>query len=104
MTVAPTKFSLKIPPPPSVEHAGGAELREFDAGRGDAASAGCEACHKIGESGNPGPGPSLTHIGSKLSEAEIKKALIDPKAPMPSFKHLPPKKLHDLVRFLALLK
>jgi hypothetical protein len=95
---------LRIPPPPSVKRAGGAELRDFDAGRSAAASAGCEACHQIGESGNPGPGPSLTHIGSRLSEPEIKKALIDPKAPMPSFKHLGAKKLHDLVRFLALLK
>lgn len=97
-------YKIKIPPPPSVKRAGGAELREFDAGRSVAASAGCEACHKIGESGNPGPGKPLTHIGSKLSEAEIEKAVTDPKAPMPSFKHLPPKKLHDLVRFLALLK
>ena len=79
----------------------------FVAGEGVAAQSGCEACHLIGNDGNNGPGPPLTHIGSARGSAGISAALRNPNAPMPSFAGLAqtsPKKFHDLVEFLALLK
>lgn len=86
-------YELDVPPPPAVRHAGGRELREFKQGRAVAASVGCEACHRIGDQGNAGPGVALTHIGSKLTKREIRRALLDPRPPMPSFKGLPRHKL-----------
>lgn len=56
------------------------------------------------ESGNDGPGRSRTHIGSALTEAEIRHMLLHPKPPMPSFKGLPKRRLRVLVRFLTLLR
>jgi hypothetical protein len=91
-------------PPASVRHAGGRELREFQAGRRALARSGCLACHRIGDTGNRGPGRNLTHVGSRLSERQIAHALIDSRAPMPSFKLLPAEKSRDIVRFLALLR
>jgi hypothetical protein len=93
-----------IPIPAAVHQAGRREEREFKAGRTVLAETGCLACHKIGEIGNPGPGQNLTHIGARLSSREIKEALISPRAPMPSFKHMPANKLRDLTRFLSLLR
>jgi mono/diheme cytochrome c family protein len=78
--------------------------REVEAGRLGVGQDGCLACHRIGELGNRGPGSNLTHVGSKLSEREIAQAIVDPRAPMPSFRHLPAQKLHDIVRFLAALR
>lgn len=91
-------------PPPSVRRAGGATLREFRLGARVFAETGCLACHQIGKDGNRGPGPALTHVGSRLDEAEIRRALIRPLAPMPSFKNLPANRFHALVRFLTLLR
>lgn len=90
--------------PPAVRRTGGRELREFKEGRAVAAQTGCLACHRIGEAGNRRPGGPLGHIGSKLTARQIRHALVDPKAPMPSFKGLPRHKLHVLVRFLSLLR
>jgi menaquinol-cytochrome c reductase cytochrome b/c subunit len=36
----------------------------FVAGEAVVEQTGCAACHLIGDSGNNGPGPPLTHIGS----------------------------------------
>ena len=93
-----------VPVPESVKRVGGAELKEFKKGRTVYAQSGCDACHRIGSRGNPGPGPSLAHVGSKLSMRRIEHALVDPSEPMPSFKNLPPTKFHALVRFLSLLR
>lgn len=90
--------------PPAMRRAGGRESREFREGRSALVDTGCLACHRIGETGNRGPGRPLTHVGSELTEREIRRALVHPRAPMPSFRGLPPRKLHALVRFLALLK
>jgi Cytochrome C oxidase, cbb3-type, subunit III len=98
------KEALSITPPPAVSHAGGRELQEFEIGSKIMVDSGCLACHKIYERGNQGPGPDLTHIGSKLSEEQIEHAVVDATAPMPSFKHLPQAKLKALVKFLSLLK
>ena len=56
------------------------------------------------KSGNPGPGPALTHVGSVLSRRGIEHALISPTAPMPSFRHLPRAKFKALVTFLSELR
>ncbi|HEY2768267.1 MAG TPA: c-type cytochrome [Solirubrobacteraceae bacterium] len=93
-----------IPVPAPVRRAGGRQTREFKAGRTVFAESGCLACHKIGAIGNPGPGRNLTHVGRRLSSREIEAALVSPRAPMPSFKRLPTRKLHDLIRFLSLLR
>jgi hypothetical protein len=95
---------IAVSPPPAVVHAGGRKLAEFEQGRMVVAESGCLACHRLGQDGNHGPGPNLTHIGSMLSKRGIEHALIDPSAPMPSFKHLPAAKLKAVVEFLSELR
>lgn len=102
--IEPAQPLIELPIPTAVKRAGGHEQREFEAGKLVVAQSGCLACHRIGDNGNRGPGPNLTHIGSKFSEREIAHAIVDPRAPMPSFSHLPAQKFHDIVRFLALLR
>jgi ubiquinol-cytochrome c reductase cytochrome b subunit/menaquinol-cytochrome c reductase cytochrome b/c subunit len=87
------------------------EKATFEAGRIVVGQSGCLACHKIGENGNDGPGPQLTHIGSKLRPPAIASTLINPTAPMPSFKGLAQQdqvnhthKFQDLVGFLSELQ
>jgi menaquinol-cytochrome c reductase cytochrome b/c subunit len=99
---SPTAIELKTPA--SVKQAGGATLAEFEAGKQVVAQTGCLACHKIGENGNAGPGPDLTHIASRLKGQGIARTLVNPTAPMPSFKDLPPQKFKSVVAFLSLLK
>ena len=65
---------------------------------------GCGACHKFGEAGNAGPGPNLTKVGGRLPRDAIARTLVNPTAPMPSYKALPPKKFNALVDFLASLR
>jgi hypothetical protein len=91
-------------PPPTVVHAGGHKLAEFEQGRMVVAQSGCLACHRIGQNGNHGPGPALTHIGSMLSRHGIEHSLVDPSAPMPSFKNLPAAKFKAVVQFLSELR
>ena len=84
-----------------------AQVKTFDAGKLVVGQSGCLACHKLGENGNDGPGPQLTHIASKLKPAAIASTLINPTAPMPSFKTLAitqPAKFKNLVGFLSLLQ
>ncbi len=90
--------------PKAVRLSGGRELREYEAGSRLAVRSGCLACHRIGGDGNHGPGSNLTHVGAQLDDQQLLQALIDPRAPMPSFKHLPHAKLAALIRFLALLR
>jgi menaquinol-cytochrome c reductase cytochrome b/c subunit len=96
--------AIELATPASVKQAGGAELAEFEAGKKVVAQSGCLACHKIGDNGNAGPGPDLTHIASRLKRQGIARTLVNPTAPMPSFKNLPPEKFKSVVAFLALLK
>jgi ubiquinol-cytochrome c reductase cytochrome b subunit/menaquinol-cytochrome c reductase cytochrome b/c subunit len=103
-TEAGSPYQLNFVTPASVKADGPKAVAEFDRGKNAIASAGCEACHKIGENGNPGPGPALTHIASRIPEEAIAKTLVNPTAPMPSFKHLPAKKFTAIVYFLAHLK
>jgi hypothetical protein len=90
--------------PVAVSRAGGPALAQFYLGRRVAAQSGCLACHRIGAAGNRGPGPDLTNIGSTLSSHAIERAILNPTAPMPSFRHLPKAKLRALVTFLSLLR
>jgi len=93
-----------IPIPVAVQRAGGRELSEFVAGAGAFTQSGCEGCHQLAGQGNQGPGPALDGVGSRLSERQLVHALADPRAPMPSFKNLPPGKFQALVTFLSLLR
>ncbi|HVR06312.1 MAG TPA: cytochrome B, partial [Solirubrobacteraceae bacterium] len=51
---------LVIKPSATVIAQGKAALQQFYFGRAIVAQSGCEACHKIGDDGNDGPGPELT--------------------------------------------
>ena len=82
----------------------GQPLTTFRAGELVVGQSGCEACHQIGSNGNDGPGPNLTHIGSRLPAAAIASTLRNPTPPMPSFRNLPPKKFQDVVTFLSNLQ
>jgi ubiquinol-cytochrome c reductase cytochrome b subunit/menaquinol-cytochrome c reductase cytochrome b/c subunit len=91
---APGTITLKVAP-------------QYVKGRAVAASSGCQGCHKIGENGNAGPGPPLTHIGARLPRNAIARTLVNPTAPMPSFVNLQkqhPDQFNALVDFLASLK
>jgi menaquinol-cytochrome c reductase cytochrome b/c subunit len=96
--------AIEMATPAAVVQAGGATLAEYEAGEKVIAQSGCLACHKIGDNGNDGPGPNLTHIGSRLPGQGIARTLVNPTAPMPSFKNLPPKKFTAIVYFLSQLK
>jgi ubiquinol-cytochrome c reductase cytochrome b subunit/menaquinol-cytochrome c reductase cytochrome b/c subunit len=96
--------AIEMATPKAVLQAGGKTLAEYQAGEAVVAQTGCEACHKIGENGNSGPGPDLTHIASRLPAQGIARTLVNPTAPMPSFKNLPPQKFKSIVAFLSLLK
>lgn len=76
----------------------------FQQGETIAGQSGCLGCHEIGTNGDDGPGPPLTDIGSTLSTAAIRRALVDPKAPMPSFKELGARRLRALIAFLRDLR
>jgi menaquinol-cytochrome c reductase cytochrome b/c subunit len=96
--------AIEMATPTAVVQAGGKTLAEYEAGKKVVAQSGCLACHKIGDNGNSGPGPDLTHIASRLPAAGIARTLVNPTAPMPSFKNLPPKKFTAVVFFLSQLK
>ena len=59
---------------------------------------------RSGTTAMPGPGPNLTHIGARLPHQAIARTLVNPTAPMPSFKNLPPAKFNAIVNFLSLSK
>src|SRR5262249_57869778 len=99
---SPTSVDLKPPAGLSTNRAAVSRAGEEVVGQ-----SGCRACHVIGDNGNNGPGPPLTHIGSKLPAAAIASTLRNPTAPMPSFKGLAqssPQKFNNLVGFLSELQ
>jgi menaquinol-cytochrome c reductase cytochrome b/c subunit len=99
---SPNSVDLKAPSTLSQ-----AQVATFNAGKLVVAQSGCLACHIIGDNGNNGPGPPLTHIGTKLRPQAIGSTLRNPTAPMPSFKGLAqssPQKFNDLVNFLSMLQ
>jgi menaquinol-cytochrome c reductase cytochrome b/c subunit len=76
---------------------------QYEAGKEIAANAGCLACHKIGENGNNGPGPELTHIGARIPRAAIIRSVEIGPGIMPSYRDLPEKKKEELANFLSSL-
>ncbi len=90
---SPTEIDMKVAP----QYKRGAEVM---------AASGCLGCHKVGENGNT-LGPDLTHIGDRLGPNAIARTLVNPTAPMPSFKSLrdrKPEEFNELVKFVASLK
>jgi ubiquinol-cytochrome c reductase cytochrome b subunit/menaquinol-cytochrome c reductase cytochrome b/c subunit len=90
--------SVDLAPPSSLT---AAQAQVFRAGADVVGESGCLACHVIGDNGNNGPGPILTHIANTVPTAQIASTLRNPTPPMPSFKDLPPQKFNDLVQFLS---
>jgi len=99
---APTENTITAPA--TVVAEGKAATSQFYLGRAVVAQSGCEACHKIGNNGNDGPGPELTQIGARLPAEAIARTLVNPTQPMPSFAALPKKQFSAAVAFLAALK
>jgi menaquinol-cytochrome c reductase cytochrome b/c subunit len=90
---APTEIELATSP----QHEEGKEIT---------ASAGCLACHKIGENGNT-LGPNLTEVGSRLGPPAIARTLVNPTSPMPSYQEFQrenPEQFDKLVQYVASLK
>jgi menaquinol-cytochrome c reductase cytochrome b/c subunit len=91
---APTEIELATAP-------------QYEKGRSVAASSGCLGCHRIGENGNAGPGPELTDIGNRLRAPAIRRTLLNPTAPMPTYRGLAqknPQQFNELVQYLATLR
>ena len=91
---APTEIELKTQP-------------QYEAGKSVAASSGCLGCHRIGHNGNAGPGPELTEIGERLRAPAIRRTLLNPTAPMPSYRGLAeknPQQFDALVQYLSTLR
>jgi menaquinol-cytochrome c reductase cytochrome b/c subunit len=79
---------------------------QFERGKEVTASAGCLACHKIGENGGT-LGPNLTDIGDTLGRDAIARTLVNPTSPMPSFQNFReenPKEFEEMVNYVASLK
>ena len=70
---AGTPDALEVSTPAAVRPDGSAAVRRWNEGRVAIAQSGCEACHTIGDNGNPGPGPNLTHVGSRVPRLGIAK-------------------------------
>ncbi len=81
-----------------------AQVHQFKRGEVVVGQSGCLACHRIGKDGNPGPGPTLTHVASDLPRQAIAQTLRNPTAPMPSFRGLPPKEFKQVVDFIGQLR
>jgi Cytochrome c len=60
---------------------------------------GCAACHRVGRTGNDGPGPPLTHVGSHLTRTRIAVALINATLRCPRSATSPRAKLTVLVAY-----
>ncbi len=81
--------------------------KSLEPGKAVAASSGCLGCHRIGENGNTGPGPDLSHIGDRLPRQALSRTLVNPTAPMPSYSRLrqnEPQQFNELVKFLSSLR
>jgi ubiquinol-cytochrome c reductase cytochrome b subunit/menaquinol-cytochrome c reductase cytochrome b/c subunit len=98
-TGSPNSVDLKPPKTLSAQ-----QQKDWEAGAQVVGESGCLACHVLGENGNNGPGPVLTHIANTVPMAQIASTLRNPTPPMPSFKNLPPQKFNQLVYFLSTLQ
>ena len=102
--IAGSPNQIDLETPARIQVAGGEMLERYESGKRVVAQSGCLACHKIEDNGNTGPGPDLTDIGDRLPRQAIQRTMIEPSAPMPSFKELPKEKFDNAVEFLAQLK
>jgi quinol---cytochrome c reductase cytochrome c subunit, bacillus type len=93
--------AIETPTPAALIKAGGPALAVYEEGKAGVAQSGCLGCHKLGDNGNNGPGPEITHIGSRIPRYGIARTLVNPTNPMPSYKHLPAKKFEAIVDFLS---
>ncbi|HLH65984.1 MAG TPA: cytochrome B [Solirubrobacteraceae bacterium] len=96
--------SVDLQPPASLT---ASQKAIFRAGALVVGNSGCLACHVLGDNGNDGPGPPLTHIGRILRPQAIASTLRNPTAPMPSFANLAkqnPRQFYDLINFLGELQ
>lgn len=99
--------TVTVPPPPAAVRVQGAvAVARYERGKAMVPHYGCFACHHLGDAGNTGPGPELTHVGSRLPPAAIRRALVRPVAPMPRFDEVidDPGQLDALVAYLAALR
>jgi mono/diheme cytochrome c family protein len=87
---SPTRIDMKVAP-------------QYEKGKEVVAGEGCLGCHKLGENGNNGPGPELTHIGERIPRAAIIRSVEIGPGIMPSFRELPPQKIEALANFLSSL-
>ena len=69
-------------------------------GGSDVYAANCSSCHGPGRAGSPPAFPSLLGIGSRLSEAQIRKVIAEGGGRMPPFASLAPSSVDALVKFL----
>jgi quinoprotein glucose dehydrogenase len=63
-------------------------------------AANCQLCHGAERAGTPPAIPSLVGIGARMTDAQMKEAIRNAKAPMPSFAHLDDAEVEDLIRYL----
>jgi quinol-cytochrome oxidoreductase complex cytochrome b subunit len=78
----------------------------FEQGRAVVAASGCLGCHKFEHNGGV-LGPELTHIASRLPKQAIARTLVNPTAPMPSYRALQqenPEKFEEMVDYLGTLR
>jgi len=75
----------------------------LEPGREVVAQSGCLACHRLGDNGNNGPGPELTHIGARLPQNAIARSLEVGPSIMPSYSGLSPQKFQALTAYIASL-
>jgi quinol---cytochrome c reductase cytochrome c subunit, bacillus type len=87
---SPDQITMKVAP-------------QYEAGKEVVAGSGCLACHRLGDDGNPGPGPELTHIGARIPRKAIIRSVEIGPSIMPSFRQMPPKQLNELADFLSSL-
>jgi quinol-cytochrome oxidoreductase complex cytochrome b subunit len=80
-----------------------AVAKRYEHGAEVVGQSGCLACHELGENGNNGPGPELTHIAQKIPRAAIVRSVQIGPGIMPSYRDLPPRKLNQLADFLSSL-
>ena len=123
-TGAPTEIAQAVPTSQAGLSVTPEEFKTLNAGREVVAQSGCLACHKLGENGNAGPGPTLTHIGARIPRNGILRSLRAGPGIMPSFQQCPsggsgsagtsaaapgpttclsPRKLHTIADYLASL-
>ncbi len=75
-------------------------------GKSITAASGCLGCHRFGHNGGV-LGPDLTHIADRLPKQAIARTLINPTAPMPSYRQLAeddPEKFQKMVDYLGTLR